>query len=299
MRQSIVLAAVLAFSVAGCVAEDESESSSLEIPLLQNGNDGALYRLTASFEITAADGTATLIAGTADEPSVGFLIAPGAYGVRLVDGWTLHRSQDGTSFEQVDATLGSQNPQSIHVFADTVHTVSFRFYVRSGDATVIVGFGVVPDPQQLLGTLSFTSATGNLAPYVGRTVDYDIFFDPTQQGIEIASDTTKLRRYAARQIAADFSADPIGLFTGPLGALVDGGSLDMTIRVATDGTQQLDGTVLNVVGVPLRFGPATVSVPVDTDGFPTDAAFDVVAPFTLTSPTSTAAGTVTVRHDLH
>jgi len=303
MRQTFVLALLAVvpslFLAAGCVSDGEVEASSVEIPLVQTGSDGAVYRLSASFDIIAADGFVTTIDGNASDPSLSFLIAPGVYGIRLVDGWTLQRSLDGTTFEPVAASLGSQNPQSVHVFADTAQTVSFRFYVRSGDATLTVGFGVVPDPEQLFGTLSFATATGNLVGYVGKSVDYSIYFDPTQQGTETAADSTKLRHYAAREIAADFSADPVGLFTGPLGALADGGSLDMTIRVAADGSQVLGGTVLNSVGVPISFGPTPVSVPLDATGFPIDAEFSVVAPFTLTSPTSTGAGTVTLHHDLH
>src|SRR4029453_17593486 len=107
------------------------------------------------------------------------------------------------------------------------------------------------------------------------------------------------RRYHPVGVAAEFFDDPIGLFAGPLGQLADGGSLTMVIRVKADGTQELTGTYLNVNGNPLSFGPAPVVVGLDANGFPKDAVFAAVAPFTLTAPTSSAAGTVTVNHELH
>jgi hypothetical protein len=290
--------AVVAAAATGCMTE-ELASSSIDIPLVLTASDGAQYRLRdASFEIAAGDGTSQVIDGDVDQPSVVVDLNPGSYSVRLLVGWTLERTTDGTTFETVDAILGNQNPQVVRVFPDSAQQVTFRFYVRDGQGTLTVAFGVVPDPQQLFGTLSFTQATGLLANYAGKSVDYSIYFDPTQQQTEVAADGTLRRHYLATGIAVEFFNDPVGLFAGPLGALGPGGSLDMSIRVNADGTQALNGTVLNAVGNPISFGPAPISVGVDASGFPVDAAFNVVAPFTLTGSQSTASGTTTLHHEL-
>jgi hypothetical protein len=302
MRSSVAVPRLLAIAASAllataCVAEEPG--SSIEIPLVQNASDGALYRLSnASFEVVGPDGTAQVVDGNVDAPSVTLELNPGRYTVRLVPGWTLERSLDGTTFEPLEAILGNQNPQTVRVFPDNAQQVVFRFYVRDAQGMLTIGFGVVPDPQQLLGTLSFTQATGLLANYAGKSVSYSIYFDPTQQSTDVAPDGTKRRHYAATQIAVEFFDDPVGLFTGPLGALGPGGSLDMSVRAASDGSQTVEGTVVNAAGNPLTFGPAAVSVGLDSNGFPNDAAFSVVAPFSLTGSQSTASGTTTVNHFL-
>jgi hypothetical protein len=86
---------------------------------------------------------------------------------------------------------------------------------------------------------------------------------------------------------------------GPLGALAAGGTLEMTVKAKTDGTEELNGTVTNVVGIPLNFGPGPLSIALDTNGFPVDVAWATTAPFTLTGPTATGGGTTTTHHVLH
>jgi hypothetical protein len=301
MRPSIAIAGLFALATLaiGCAAE-ELDGSTLEIPLVQTASDGALYRLRdASFEIVAPDATSVVVDGDVDQASVVLALSPGRYTVRLLTGWTLERTTDGTTFEPLDAILGNQNPQTIHVFPDNDQQVVFRFYVRDGEGMLNIGFGVVPDPQQLFGTLTFAQATGLLANYAGKSVDYSIYFDSTQQETVVAPDGTKGRHYLATQIAVEFFNDPVGLFTGPLGALGPGGTLEMTVRANANGTQTVDGVVVNAAGNPLSFGPAPVSVVLDADGFPNDSDFSVVAPFSLTGSQSTASGTTTVVHTLH
>jgi len=306
MRHSSVvvsaLAAVAALSLTtGCVEEQPVEGSSLEIPLVQTGADGTVFRLSqATFEIIFPDMTTQQVSGDVNQPSITIPLAPGHYGVRLVDGWTLERSTDGgMSFASVQAVMGNQNPQPVAIFPDTDQQVVFRFYVRDAGGSLSVTLGVVADPQQLLGTLSFAQATGALANYVGKTVDYSLYFDGSAQRTAIENGVP-VRHYLATGVGAEFLNDPIGLFNpGPIGRAAVGGTLDMVVRANPDGTQEVIGTFYNVVGNPLSFGPAPVSVGLDAMGFPLDAAFAATAPFSLTGPTSTAAGTTTIRHALN
>jgi hypothetical protein len=301
MRASSMLTFAIALSTplaAACVAAPD-DTSALTIPLVQNGGDGNVYRLSASFELTAPDGTVTVLDGNVDAPSLTLALAPATYTVHLADGWTLSRSTDGTTFTPVTALLGSQNPQAVHIFPDSAASASFRFFVRDPQGSLSIGFGVVGSPQQIFGTLSFASAGGVLADYAGKAVDYSTYFDPAAQATEIAADGSKVRHYHAVGVATEFLHDPIGLFAGPLTQAGAGGTLDMTIRVRADGTQELNGASANVVGAAIAFGPATVAVPVDAAGFPVDAPFAVTTPFTVTgSPTSTGAGTATLTHEL-
>jgi len=305
MRQSLLLASVLVLAsslslAAGCVSDDTDETASLQIPLVQPAADGGVFRLRdATFEVGAPDGTIQSFDGDVEAGSILVPLAPARYSVRLLAGWTLEHSTDGTTFTPVQAIIGNQNPQFIQIFPDTPSTVSFRFYVRDTQGQLTITFGVVAEPQQLFGIMSFEQATGVLAQYTGLSVGYANYFDPVAQTREVAADGSKQRRYFPAGIAAEFFNDPIGLFAGPIGAQGAGGSIVMVVRVKADGTQELTGTVTTFTGTPISFGPASVSVGLDTEGFPLDQDFATVAAFTLTGPASSASGTATVHHSVN
>jgi hypothetical protein len=298
MRGTVLLFALASsIAAAGCAVDGADDGASLEIPLVQSGADGAVYRLRdASFEVTAPGGAVEVIDGDVDVASVSLPVTPGTYSIRLVAGWVLERSVDGTSFESLDAVLGAQNPQVVHVFPDVVQPVVFRFYVRDDLGALEIAFGVVPAPQKLFGTLSFVEATGVLGSYAGRSVDYVNYFDGAQQRLETEADGTRVRHYLATGIGTEFFNDPIGIFAGVVAPQAAGGTLDMKIRALPDGSQELVGAVITFTGNPTSFGPTPVVVGLDAAGFPLDAAFDVVGPFTLVGPQSTAAGRTTLRH---
>jgi hypothetical protein len=305
MRTLLVLAGGFALVcslplVTGCSPpKPNGATSSVEIPLIQTGSDGAVYRLSAAvFEVTAPDNTVQQLDGNVDQPSLVLQLVPGNYSVHLLPGWTLQRSTDQTTFTPVEAILGSQNPQVIDVFPDNAQQVLFRFFVRDAKGGLTIQFGVVPNPQRLLGTLAFTDASGLLQQYAGKSVDYSIYFDPTQTTTMVA-DGTRTRTYHADGIAVEYFNDPIGIFAGPIAQESEGGTLDFAIRVNPDNTQTLSGVAHDVTGAPLSFGPTAISVAVDANGFPVDAHFQVSAPFTLTGPTSSGSGSVVVRHELN
>lgn len=97
--------------------------------------NGVTYRLNnATFQI---EGTEPVTLTTANPPSTNPLqsqLEPGAYTVRLADGWVLEQ-QMGTTFAAVSgAMLTSMNPASVNLVRGQVASVGFAF--SAGDVTV-------------------------------------------------------------------------------------------------------------------------------------------------------------------
>jgi hypothetical protein len=93
------------------------------------------YRLNnATFQVEGAE---PVTLSTANAPASGPLqseLLPGAYTVRLADGWVIEQ-QMGTAFTAVSgATLTSMNPASVNVVRGQVASVGFAF--SAGDVTV-------------------------------------------------------------------------------------------------------------------------------------------------------------------
>lgn len=293
MRLLVSLVSTLAIAASACAVDDAEPTASIAIPLVQSVGDD-IYRLRdASFEITGPDTTVQTLDGDVDAASVTLPVAPGPYTIRLLPGWTLEQLADDGSATPLEALLGNQNPQAVHVFPDTALEVAFRFYVRTSTGSLTVSLGVVPAPHQFFGTLTFTEATGVLGVYAGRSLDYVVYFDGGQQ-----RGAGGVRTYAATDIAVEFLRDPVGIFAGSIAGQAAGGRLDMTVSAQPDGGSVLQGAVTTFTGIPLRFGPAPVAAPLDADGTPFDVAFATSGPFTLLTPTSTASGTTTLLHTL-
>jgi hypothetical protein len=292
MRLLVSLVSTLAIAASACAVDDAEPTASIAIPLVQAVGDD-IYRLAnATFEVTGPDAAVQTIDGNVDAASVTIPVAPGGYTVRLLPGWTLEQLADDGTATTLEALLGNQNPQAVHVFPDTALEVAFRFFVRTSTGSLTISLGVVPAPHQFFGTLSFTQATGVLSPYAGVNLDYVVYFDGAQQ-----SGASGVRTYAATGIAVEFLRDPIGIFAGSIAGQAAGGRLDMTVT-AQDGGAVLAGAVTTFTGIPLRFGPAPVAAPLDSDGTPFDVAFSTSGPFTLLTPTSTASGTTSLIHTL-
>src|SRR5216117_2905217 len=101
LRLALSLAAC-AVTAAGCATASDSgsdgEVGTVVIPLQQTGGDGALYHLSAQFQIDGPAGT-QIIDASGGDPSVTLTLPPGINSITLLDGWTLERSADfGATF---------------------------------------------------------------------------------------------------------------------------------------------------------------------------------------------------------
>lgn len=276
--RSTALVATIALAVsplaAGCAFEEAPDEASLEIPLVQPGPDGALYRLRGSFEVERPDASRFTVDANVDAPTLTLTLNPGIHWVRLEDGWTLQRSTDGgMSYAAVSATLGSGNPAGVRVVPNRAVSVGFQFFVRETTGTLSIRFGVSPAPRQLSGGIAFTEGTGAFAAYVDRRVDIQIYFDDALQTVTTEADGSRARVYETGLNALEIYNDPVGELA-TLASGFAGGYLQHTIRIKPDGTHQFEGRYDGSSGLALTFSPSTSGlVTVDESGFPADAFF--------------------------
>jgi hypothetical protein len=306
-RFRLTLLAMLAVVAAACVApsDDHPAEGRVSIPLTSTGDDGMIYRLAnATFELTGPGGT-QVVNGNADVPSVTVELPPGLTSVLLRPGWMLSRSNDGGgSFTPVSALLGSANPLTLRVLADTSTNLSFEFLVRNPNGMLTVRFGVTATPRQLAGGMTITAGTGDLVAYAGKRLDFSIYFSLGQLSRNVEVDGSKTLVYDAGAVATEFFNDAIGTLTGVVAPAMAGGFLEYQITAKADGTQEFRGTYSGG-GDPfptIDFGPQllTFPLPLDANGFPVDQFFIDVIPFHLAYSTisgdSTATGRFTLRH---
>lgn len=312
-RLSAVFATALALaaaSLAGCVdssSELPADQGTLELPLVATTGDGTVYRLSsATFEITGPAGT-TLLDANAAVPAVTASLPPGLTSVLLRPSWVLTRSTDGGStFAPVDALLGTANPFSLRVLADTAQTISFNFLVRSASSQISVRFGVDDSPRQLAGGFRVTNTvppTGVLAPYANARLDFSTFFALEGAQHLVEPDGAKTSLYWSRTTATEFYNDAIGVLAGAVAPAFAGGYVEVRVTAKTDGTMEVSGGLEGYADPfpVLTFGPATMlnPLPLDAGGFPTDAFFYEVVPFSLSlgdAAGSTAGGTLVLRN---
>lgn len=305
----VVLALAFATAAAGCATSSEDapgQQGELAIPLTSTTPDGTIYRLAnATFEITGPAGL-TLLDGNPAIPSVTIELPPGLISVFLRPSWTLTRSTDGGStFSAVNAVLGTANPLVARVLADTAQTMSFDFLVRNPNGTLSVRFGVDSSPRQLAGGFRVTSsgATGALASYAGARLDFSTYFSLYSFGHRVEPDGAKTLIYYAGPTATEFYNDPIGTLSSVVAPAMAGGYLEYQVTAKTDGTQELRGSYYGASDPypELLFGPMTMQFPqpLDGEGYPVDAFFHEVVPYTLTlydADSSSLTGTLVLRN---
>jgi hypothetical protein len=308
----VLLTVALSFAaaLAGCAdssSELPADQGTLELPLTSTTGDGTVYRLSsATFEITGPAGT-QVVDGNAAVPSVSVELPPGLTSVLLRPSWVLTRSTDGGStFAQVDALLGTANPFAFRVLADSAQTISFNFLVRNPNGQINVRFGVDDSLRQLAGGVRVSNAvppTGALAPYTNARLDFSTYFSLAGVQHRIEADGAKTSRYWSSSTATEFFNDALGVLAGQVGPAFAGGYVEVRVTAKTDGTLEVAGSIDGFVDPfpSLQFGPATMVNPValDAQGFPADAFFLEVVPFSLSlsdASGSTASGTLTLRN---
>ncbi len=295
---SIAVATSLASLASGCATTPDQELGTVEIPLQQRGPDGALYHLSATFQVSGPGGS-QVVDGNGDSPSVTLSLPPGITTVELLAGWTLARSFDeGATFTPVSALLGTQNPFTLRVLANFSDTVVFQFLVRDPAGQVTISFGVTVQPRGLLGGMIINAGTGAFAGYAGRRLDYAIFHNLAEVEHVNLADGSKDLVFHAGASATEFFNDPLGLLAGAIGPSLTGALLNYDIAARPDGTQVLTGELdgLNDPFATLTFGPYTFqfgNLPLDADGFPTDVFFqESPVLFTLTAFFPTGDATI-------
>jgi hypothetical protein len=279
MRSTSALVAALglalALPTAGCAFEEPAESASVEVPLVQAGPDGSLFRLRASFEVTAPDGNSTTYEGPLNEPSLVLDLNPGIHTVTLLDGWVLERSfNNGASYQTAPAILASANPTGIRVVPNRQVEINFEFFVRETTGTMNIKFGVDTQPRQLSGGFRFVEGTGAFASITSATrVDVQIYFNDATQTLGTETDGSRTRVYDTVHSAVEIFNDTTGIiapaFTG-----FAGGYLSFTTRAKPDGTTQFQAEYFANDGAVLKIEPSTdAQIPVGTDGAPADQFF--------------------------
>jgi hypothetical protein len=219
----------------------------LSIPLTQTGTSGALYHLTATFEISSADGSVQTVDGGGSDSAVTVNLLAGTHSVRVDDGWTLERSTDGgASFAAVPAFLAGNNPANVVVVPGHTVTLGLQFVVRETTGNLTINFGVIDPPRELVGKIQFTGASTEFSTYVGSSMDFVIYFTPGDQSINYFYDGyypyyyAYYRTYTTSVNAIELLNDGPGLVK-PLAGDLDGGTLSFTIRVHGNGQQEFFG----------------------------------------------------------
>lgn len=310
MRSSVLCLALslaaLALSATGCATASgsDSEVGTVVIPLQQTGADGALYHLSAQFQVDGPSGT-QIVDATGFDSSVTLTLPPGITNVTLLDGWTLERSVDlGGTYTPVSAVLGTLNPFAVRVLANFSDTLVFQFIVRQAVGQLTISFGVTLHPRELAGGIIIDAATGDFAPYAGVRPDFAVYHDATTERVTLP-DGTKQLVFSSGALAAEFFNDPHGLLTGTIGPSFTGGFVQYHFDAKPDGSQEIAGE-LDAFQAPfpvLTFGPHVLQfnrLPLDADGFPTDVFINESAvPFTMDvffpSGEATLTGTLRFR----
>lgn len=273
-----------AVSTAACATEDRPvDAASVQIPLIQPGPDGSMFRLRgASFEVTRfADGFTFTADAPDDDASLLLDLEAGIHEVRLLDGWILEQAIAGAgTFEPVPATLASLNPIGIRVVPNRQIGLSFRFFVIRSTGTLEVDFGVNTQPRQLSGGIRWQSGTGDLAVYANTSTDYQIYFEPWAQERINEDGGVRARKIYSSVNALAFYNDGPGLL-GPIAETFAGGWVDLTLRVKpdpvqVDGIDEFEGSYSSSYfnDYELRFSPSIdAEVARDADGYPADGYF--------------------------
>ena len=298
--------ATCALAAAGCASasgtDADGEVGTVVIPLQQTASDGALYHLSAQFQIDGPSGT-QIVDATGGDPSVTLILPPGINTVTLLDGWTLERSFDGgASFAPVSAVLGTQNPFGVRVLANFSDTVVFQFIVRQATGSLTISFGVTLHPRELAGGMIITTGTGDLAPYTAARPDFAFYHDAFVERLTLP-DGTKRLQFSSGAFAGEFFNDTVGLLTGTIGPSYTGGFTQYHFDAKPDGTQEIAGEI-DGSSTPfpvMTFGSFTLvftRLPLDPDGFPTDIFINEPnVPFTMDAffPSGEATLTGTLR----
>jgi len=282
---SLVMLAPLA---SGCTApaDADADTGTLELPLVQPGSDGAIYRLAATFDIEGPASSIHLVA-TDNEPSVTLQLPPGLTNVTLLDDWALTRSTDGGgTFRPVSALLGNRNLQQVRVLANHTDQVVFQFLVRSPDGDLTVTFGVTDHPRELAGGMVIDQGTNLFAGYPHNVqVDFATYYKLVELDKNVLADGSKDRVFASDATATEFFNDGVGALSGTVAPALQGGILVWHLIARPDGTQEISGE-LDALVAPfpvLTFGPHTFGFPLpfDGDGFVSDVFFNESIPFSL------------------
>jgi hypothetical protein len=293
--------AILAPLAAGCATAAGDATGTLEIPLQQAGSDGALYHLTASFQIDGPGGTQVLD-GTGATPSLVVSLPAGIASVKMLDGWTLEKSADGgATFQPVSALLGTANPFPVRILANQPLSISYDFLIRDQTGALTISFSVSRAPRELAGGFFVETGTADFAPYAGKNFDFAIFYD-LDDVQSFTQDAAKVRMFESTRFAMEFFNDPIGLLAGTVAPAVAGGFVEYQVAVQPDGTQVVGGALSsgNAPFTELQLGPHTMfnNLPLDADGFVVDQFFaDSLVPITWT--TSFDAGPATLTGHLN
>jgi hypothetical protein len=284
---SLVASLAFVLSVGACTESGDSPVGSLDIPLQQVGGDGALYHLSAVFQIDGPGGS-QIVDAVDFRSSVTLELPPGPTSITLIDGWTLERSTDfGATFSPVSAVLGTINPLGVRMTANFSTSVVFEFLVRNPNGQLAISFGVTLHPRELAGGVTVTTGTGDYAGYTDTRFDFANYHKLGALDRITLVDGTKMLQFTADATAIEFFNDPIGTLAGPVAASMMGARLQYQIKAKPDGTQEIVGSLSSGVDpfARLTFGPHTMRVahlPLDEDGFPTDVAFiEPVVEFTF------------------
>jgi len=296
---SIAVLAPLAAGCASATAEDHPELGTVQIPLQQRGADGALYHLSASFQVVGPGGTQTVDA-TSFQPSVTLSLPPGITFVELLDGWVLEKSNDnGLTYQPVSALLGTVNPFGLRVLANFSDSVVFQFIVRNPNGDVTISFGVTLHPRELAGGMIIDTATGDLAAYALGRVDFAVYHDLFNLERINLPDGSKQLLFTANSVAAEVFNDALGTLSGTIAPAMAGGFLQYHFNAKPDGSQEIAGELdgANDPFPVMTFGPHTLQfnrLPLDADGFPTDVFINESGvPFTLNAFFATGDATLT------
>jgi hypothetical protein len=277
---------LLAPFASGCTTTQDADTGTLELPLVQPGSDGAIYHLSAEFQIEGPGSSIHFVA-TGNEPSVRLNLSPGLTNVTLLDNWALTRSTDGGgTFRPVSALLGSQNLQQVRVLANHTDQVVFQFLVRSPNGDLTVTFGVTDHPRELAGGMVIDQGADLFAGYRHNVqVDFATYYRLVALDKDVLADGSKDRVFSSDATATEFFNDGVGVLSGTVAPVLQGGILVWHLIARPDGAQEISGELDSLVSpfTVVTFGPHTFNfpLPVDDDGFVSDVFFNESIPFSL------------------
>jgi hypothetical protein len=286
MRLFSCLFLSLGLLASGCTTTQDANTGTLEIPLVQPGSDGAIYHLSAEFNIEGP-GTSIHFSSPGNEPSFTLELSPGLTNVTLLDNWTLTRSTDGGgTFRPVSALLGSQNLQQVRVLANHTDQVVFQFLVRNPDGDLTITFGVTDHPRELAGGMVIDQGVDLFAGYLHNVqMDFATYYRLVELDKNVLADGSKDRVFSSNATATEFFNDGVGVLSETVAPALQGGFLVWHLIARPDGSEEISGELDGLVApfTVLTFGPHTFNfpVPVDGDGFVSDVFFNESVPFSL------------------
>lgn len=134
-----VVLALLAVATSSCTSKPDPapEVGRAKLSLTGTSTSGLEYRLRdAQLVIARPDGTIAATRTTEIEPDFTALLVelpPGEYLLDLREGWRLERAAGADSWEDVEATLSSVNPQTFVIRRDQTTNIVLRFRVDGGE----------------------------------------------------------------------------------------------------------------------------------------------------------------------